>query len=1553
MSDQTVQSPEPSLVSDEPFGDGHPNLEFLKDRLPAWYLKASPEMRKTLQLSQLYSQFSQRDLEPVRKRLMSVQAFAEPLLIHALDRRFNLRLDVQGNQFVTFRIENSHLTGSHTFVRKQSLLLAALQNFDESEMRPGRFLLGAALLPVNGLQQVEVDEDRYPDFPDAPAKRWKYVYNGRIAIKPEDFTALCRSLDLGSKYQAHLDSVFKPAAANGQTAAGAAQGVADKFMHCERNTFAVLTHIALMKKHISPSAHEMLVQWITPGSVPQWNGAPVRHCQLQMLTTPKLPQQGLIGDVLNTPALPGNALFRELVDSTAFPGSVLSGALLIEAAEGSGACLVYMPAEPEHPLKEYSSFTAFTDLLRRKLASKTYQQYFQRFVDLRISHFFFKKINDRLGLTSHSSGDTFNQQADLQLEKIVVATPPFKLLYGHLLRKTYGDSRVLAVPTGDEDQALRLARLLSYETHSLDLLNVAAFFIPVLGEVMAVVAISQLLQEGFTAFEEWNHGETDEALTHICDIAQNVALTAVLVSAVGAPARNAPAPSSFIEGLTPVTLNDGSTRLWKPELKPFEQKVRLPAGALADVEGRIAIDGKTWLPIEGKFYRVELDPALQKWRIKHPTDANYYSPVLERSAVGRWRHTSENPMAWEAETLFRRLHGSLGQVSQQSLERIMTVTGADEDVLRQIHVENQELPALLHDAVQHLQSAPVSAPTSSDPHVLLIQRDFPSLPTSVANEILQSANTVEKARMTTANRLPLRLAEQAREYQQLLRLNRANQGFYQAAANNPDTASAGLQLLQHLPGWPRDLALEVREASFSGTRLAVVGDTQQATIRQVLVKSVSGYQAFDPTGKALGQPDQGFFTALLQALPDASRRAVGLSSDSSEQALRMMLGDIAVSRRDVVARSLGMQPIKPGFKSPSRLEEGRVGYPLSGRMRGLFTRLGRRGSSFSPELAIKELFPSFNDIEAQAFLAELRAEYSAGSGGVEAYVRRRLEALKVEYDVLLGALDNWVAEGDGVHLPLFIQADKQIAASRIKNCWRRQSERRYLTSGEFIGYELDLSSLAIGQLPPLTAHFDHVGSLQLNGLGLRSSQVSASLQQFPKLYWLGLRGNGLTSIPEALGEQTQLVRLELQDNPLTLGELSVQRLQRLAQLRELNLNRCPLGSLLDLTPFNHLSRLCLRGTGIESVPTGLLECEALRHADLRDNRISELSDAVLQSVSNNARRIHLHDNPINRQSLARATQLLDGRTLTRMGLSPVRTRARSVVNNGSLWMEGVASDQFQTRLYQWGDLQVEPRSGDFFHVLDDLTQSADYRNNRLVLTRRVWSVIDEVSTSAALRDELFSMTEHPETCGDGAAILFNNMEVQVLVFKAMKGMQALNVAAQRDALFGLARGLDRLDELEKIAESEITRRLEANDQPDPAEVRLAYRVGLAQRLELPEQPQGMLFNQLSGVSNDMLDSAEQLIFARERTPAFLQSIIAREFWVTFLERRYVQRFESVQSPFHVQLEALDAESKNITDEAYLSRVKAIQSARESAIDALALELTQSIEADIRTTDSVR
>ena len=71
------------------------------------------------------------------------------------------------------------------------------------------------------------------------------------------------------------------------------------------------------------------------------------------------------------------------------------------------------------------------------------------------------------------------------------------------------------------------------------------------------------------------------------------------------------------------------------------------------------------------------------------------------------------------------------------------------------------------------------------------------------------------------------------------------------------------------------------------------------------------------------------YSSVLHALPDAERNQLGFAHTGQGQALAALIQDNPLHRQHL-APLLNMQAIKPGSRSPMRLADGRLGYPLSG-----------------------------------------------------------------------------------------------------------------------------------------------------------------------------------------------------------------------------------------------------------------------------------------------------------------------------------------------------------------------------------------------------------------------------------------------------------------------------------------------------------------------------------------------------------------------------------------------------------------------------------------------
>ncbi|MCF5805990.1 NEL domain-containing protein, partial [Pseudomonas tremae] len=106
---------------------------------------------------------------------------------------------------------------------------------------------------------------------------------------------------------------------------------------------------------------------------------------------------------------------------------------------------------------------------------------------------------------------------------------------------------------------------------------------------------------------------------------------------------------------------------------------------------------------------------------------------------------------------------------------------------------------------------------------------------------------------------------------------------------------------------------------------------------------------------------------------------------------------------------------------------------------------------------------------------------------------------------------------------------------------------------------------------------------------------------------------------------------------------------------------------------------------------------------------------------------------------------------------------------------------------------------------------------------------------------------------------------------------------------------------------------------------------------------------IARVSDADLQAAYKEVIERERTPAFFESMIAREFWMSYLEVRYGPYFEPVKMPFLQRLAALDEQAQSgQSDQEYLDQVAQISGEREQAINELAISLSRQISASMNT-----
>lgn len=710
--------------------------EFINNSLPEWFIKAaaqrrletplngfdpmpwfqglSPEQRSTLKA---YTQASLQSQQAVDERLaavQSVEAFARPLLARALKEHCKVELDVE-----------------HTFICLDKAL-----KLGELGVEVGRFnVLNVSLLHA-ALHNFEADEAEAGAFDPASGFVTRDAKVIKTALSVPQFIALCRSLDIGAQYQAYLKRVLQP-----RDEAVLREAV----ITSQKDALKAAAYLALVKQDIDPDDYAMVQEVIAGERNPMLRGKPVWFCALSVM------------------------------------GLKLRGCVVFEPVEKyryGDASIVYVPHDPEHPLKRYNTFAALKQELTRQLLAPDEgqanspegpsptrcQRFFSQFVDGAKRPYYFSRFtqpvsSSQSNLNAVVRSPLFQSLFEFTAPLLTALLKPQELppekpsaretaqapdvrpmvvarrglwspnvdlwadLYESSRDKIIADARHQAVPTADVDAKVRAQKIAHLWEGGFAVVGLVSMFVPVLGEVMLAVMAEQLLAETFEGIMDWSLGDREAARQHLIDVAQNLALMALMAGAGKGLAKLPPVEApALIDGLKPVTLPGGETRLWKPDLGPYRSNVSLPTESTPNELGLYRQNGQDLLALEGAHYGVERDPVSGQHRIPHPTRADGYSVPLEHNGAGLWTHAAEEPLAWEGPALMRRLGYRAQGLSDAQLERVRLASGTDYDALRRLYVEQGRPSALLDDTlarfrIEHDLEVFAAQISSADPQV--------------------------------------------------------------------------------------------------------------------------------------------------------------------------------------------------------------------------------------------------------------------------------------------------------------------------------------------------------------------------------------------------------------------------------------------------------------------------------------------------------------------------------------------------------------------------------------------------------------------------------------------------------------------------------------------------------------------------------------------------------------------------------------------------------------------------------------------------------------------
>ncbi|PRA24986.1 leucine-rich repeat domain-containing protein [Pseudomonas poae] len=500
----------------------------------------------------------------------------------------------------------------------------------------------------------------------------------------------------------------------------------------------------------------------------------------------------------------------------------------------------------------------------------------------------------------------------------------------------------------------------------------------------------------------------------------------------------------------------------------------------------------------------------------------------------------------------------------------------------------------------------------------------PGLPTSAAEEVLRET-TEQDLRDIDQGNVPPPVIERARWANHQVRISRAYEGLYMDSVDTSDTHRLALHSLENLPGWSPQVRLVVADYARSGKVRDAIGD-RRAPIQRTLVRTVDGtYVPEDHKGTLFGETD--FYTAVLQALPDAQRDALGIHIGQGPL-LRQTLRAHALTR-EATGDLLAETPVRKPTYDPTlmRLPGGMEGYGATPASSG----------PMSLEARLHDLYPSLRPAEITEALNILRSQPGSPL--------QTLQALKNEFLQLEDDLTGWYHDTPETYLDTPLALSRSVIETQRHNrlhwkqelirAWRHEIEQdTQMGNPEENGYVLRLTRPIYGTLPTLRANFEHISRLELESY-TSTRNTPAFLSNFPRLRSLAINDIALRTLPAEITSLANLNTLALRNCAIRLTAQTRDNLASLHALNNLDLFNNPLTLTPNLEHMVGLRTLNLGQTDLSQFPASLLNCTRLSRADLSGNQIQTLPDALFSLPGERADAYDLSNNPLSRATLER------------------------------------------------------------------------------------------------------------------------------------------------------------------------------------------------------------------------------------------------------------------------------------------------------------------------------
>ncbi|MFJ2467531.1 dermonecrotic toxin domain-containing protein [Pseudomonas sp. NPDC087615] len=295
------------------------------------------------------------------------------------------------------------------------------------------------------------------------------------------------------------------------------------------------------------------------------------------------------------------------------------------------------------------------------------------------------------------------------------------------------------------------------------------------------------------------------------------------------------------------------------------------------------------------------------------------------------------------------------------------------------------------------------------------------------------------------------------------------------------------------------------------------------------------------------------------------------------------------------------------------------------QVKSFYNRTGRHFGIRAEQadiLRTTTLYPALDADQATDLLYRLPGSLAQG--------RVQLAHWEAEVTQLNAELGQWVNQTPVTDQGLNMNEQARELSARINfaqtldQFWRSRSA---LTRNDNLVATLQF----MGDMPVLSANFDHVSRLTLTG----NTNITALLpfvQRFQNLSMLELNTFDLEPVALSAFNMPRLTTLDLNNCGVILTPENQATLVSLNNLQTLDLRNNPLGTFPDLNLLPELTYADLSNTGISAVPDGLADHPNLRTAIFNGNLISELPEAIFDLPVDRSELFDFSDNPLSTET---------------------------------------------------------------------------------------------------------------------------------------------------------------------------------------------------------------------------------------------------------------------------------------------------------------------------------